>query len=199
MLPYLGYCKQCCCEHWGACILLNHVFLRIYVHQQDCWVTWWLRDAGTGDVGRKPDKGQDQLRPLVRIGGRRRSYGSGGFCPAPWGLTRPLLLLPQHLYPKAVTLMDSFKNPWSWKAVTPVLERFPLSPRSLVPRVTEPSPSRTCLCITRTYLLPSHAKRLNSLPSSPRQVLGLLCTFKNISLLLNKELSTCSNIKKWRF
>ena len=27
MLPYLGYCEQCCNEHWGACILLDFVFL----------------------------------------------------------------------------------------------------------------------------------------------------------------------------
>ena len=29
MLPWLGYCKQCCNEHWGACILSDHVFLQI--------------------------------------------------------------------------------------------------------------------------------------------------------------------------
>ena len=27
MLPYLGYCKQCCNEHWGACIILDHASL----------------------------------------------------------------------------------------------------------------------------------------------------------------------------
>ena len=27
LLPYLGYCEQCCNEHWGACILLDFVFL----------------------------------------------------------------------------------------------------------------------------------------------------------------------------
>ena len=26
VLPCLGYCKQCCNEHWGACILSGHVF-----------------------------------------------------------------------------------------------------------------------------------------------------------------------------
>ena len=29
ILPWLGYCKQCCNEHWGACILSDHVFLQI--------------------------------------------------------------------------------------------------------------------------------------------------------------------------
>ena len=24
--PYLGYCKQCSCEHWGACIFSNQGF-----------------------------------------------------------------------------------------------------------------------------------------------------------------------------
>ena len=33
LLPCLGYCKQCCYEHWGACILLNHVFLQIYAQE----------------------------------------------------------------------------------------------------------------------------------------------------------------------
>ena len=26
LLPYLGYCKQCCCEYWCACIFLELVF-----------------------------------------------------------------------------------------------------------------------------------------------------------------------------
>ena len=30
LLPCLSYCKQCCSENWGACILLNHGFLWIY-------------------------------------------------------------------------------------------------------------------------------------------------------------------------
>ena len=30
LLPCLGYCKQHCSEHWGSCILSNHVFLQIY-------------------------------------------------------------------------------------------------------------------------------------------------------------------------
>ena len=27
LLPRLGYCKQCCNEHWGAYILSDHVFV----------------------------------------------------------------------------------------------------------------------------------------------------------------------------
>ena len=30
MPPWCGYCKQCCNEHWGACIFSDHVFLQIY-------------------------------------------------------------------------------------------------------------------------------------------------------------------------
>ena len=30
LLPCLGYCKQFCNEHWGACILSQHVFIQIY-------------------------------------------------------------------------------------------------------------------------------------------------------------------------
>ena len=27
LLPHLGYCKQCCCEHWGAYAFLNQFSL----------------------------------------------------------------------------------------------------------------------------------------------------------------------------
>ena len=40
LLPCLGYCKQCSSEHWGACILSDHVFLRIYAHKRNCGVLW---------------------------------------------------------------------------------------------------------------------------------------------------------------
>ena len=40
LLPCLGYCKLCCNEHWGACILSDHLFLRIYAQEWDCRVTW---------------------------------------------------------------------------------------------------------------------------------------------------------------
>ena len=38
----LGYCKQCCSDHWGACILLNDVFLLIHAQECDCWIIWYL-------------------------------------------------------------------------------------------------------------------------------------------------------------
>ena len=34
----LGYCKQCCNEHWGVCIFSNHGFLWIDVQEWDCWI-----------------------------------------------------------------------------------------------------------------------------------------------------------------
>ena len=30
LLPRPGYCKQCCNEHWGACVFLNYGFLKVY-------------------------------------------------------------------------------------------------------------------------------------------------------------------------
>ena len=38
LLPCLGLCKQCCNEHWHACMLLNHIFLWIYAQSGDCRV-----------------------------------------------------------------------------------------------------------------------------------------------------------------
>ena len=35
LLACLGYCKECCNEHWGAYIFSNYVFLWIYVQE---WV-----------------------------------------------------------------------------------------------------------------------------------------------------------------
>ena len=40
LLPCLSYCKQCCREHWGACILSDHIFLWIYAQKWDCKVIW---------------------------------------------------------------------------------------------------------------------------------------------------------------
>ena len=40
LLLCLGYCKQCCNEHWGGCILLGHVFLWVYAQEWDCRVIW---------------------------------------------------------------------------------------------------------------------------------------------------------------
>ena len=42
MLPCLGYYKQCCSEHWGACIFLDHVFLWIYALECDFRFIWWV-------------------------------------------------------------------------------------------------------------------------------------------------------------
>ena len=38
LFPCLGYCKQCCCEHWGSCIFLS--FLWINVQLWDCRIIW---------------------------------------------------------------------------------------------------------------------------------------------------------------
>ena len=35
MLPCLGYCKQCCNEHWGTCISFHSGFLSVYAQQWD--------------------------------------------------------------------------------------------------------------------------------------------------------------------
>ena len=41
LLLCLGHCKQCCCEHWGACIFLeSSFFLCIYAQEWDCWIIW---------------------------------------------------------------------------------------------------------------------------------------------------------------
>ena len=48
LLPCLGCCKQCCNELWGACMLLVHVFLWIYVGTLSLRALWWaLFWAGT--------------------------------------------------------------------------------------------------------------------------------------------------------
>ena len=31
---YLGYCKQCFCEHWGVCVCWNQVFIREFLGQK---------------------------------------------------------------------------------------------------------------------------------------------------------------------
>ena len=41
LLPHLGYCKSCCCEHWGAWIFLNFSFAQIYAQKWGCcWIIW---------------------------------------------------------------------------------------------------------------------------------------------------------------
>ena len=39
-LLYLGYCKQCCNEHWDPCFFSYYVFLQIYAQQWDCSVMY---------------------------------------------------------------------------------------------------------------------------------------------------------------
>ena len=40
VVSYLGYCESCFSEHWGACLLLNHVFLQIHARKWSGWVIW---------------------------------------------------------------------------------------------------------------------------------------------------------------
>ena len=35
-----SYYKQCCDEHWGACVSFNSGFLGVYARQWDWWVIW---------------------------------------------------------------------------------------------------------------------------------------------------------------
>ena len=43
MFPCLGHCKQCYCEHGGACIFLNCSFVWVYAQEQDSWIIWQLQ------------------------------------------------------------------------------------------------------------------------------------------------------------
>ena len=38
LLPYIGYFKQWCNEHWYSCIFLNYGFLQIDTQVWDCWI-----------------------------------------------------------------------------------------------------------------------------------------------------------------
>ena len=42
LLPCPGYYKQCCDEHWGACVSFRSGFLSVYAQKWDCWVIWHL-------------------------------------------------------------------------------------------------------------------------------------------------------------
>ena len=42
LLPYPGFCKQCCDEHWGTHVSFNSGFLSVYAQHWDCWVIWQL-------------------------------------------------------------------------------------------------------------------------------------------------------------
>ena len=37
LLPCPGYDKQCCDEHWGACVSFRSGFLGVYAQKWDCW------------------------------------------------------------------------------------------------------------------------------------------------------------------
>ena len=41
LLQCLGYCKESCNEHWGACIFLNYGPLQKYAQEWDCWIIWY--------------------------------------------------------------------------------------------------------------------------------------------------------------
>ena len=38
LLPYPGYYKQCCDEHWGTRVSFNSGFFGVYAQQWVCWV-----------------------------------------------------------------------------------------------------------------------------------------------------------------
>ena len=40
LLPYSGYSKQCCDEHWGTRVSFNSGFLSVFTLKWDCWVIW---------------------------------------------------------------------------------------------------------------------------------------------------------------
>ena len=42
LLPCPDQCKQCCYEHWNACVFLNYSFLWMYAQEWDCWIIWQL-------------------------------------------------------------------------------------------------------------------------------------------------------------
>ena len=46
LLACLNYCKQCCNEHQGACILSDHVLLQLYTQEWDCYF-YFLRNLRT--------------------------------------------------------------------------------------------------------------------------------------------------------
>ena len=38
LLPYPGYYKRCCDEHWGTRVSFPSGFLSVYAQQWDCWI-----------------------------------------------------------------------------------------------------------------------------------------------------------------
>ena len=48
LLPCLGYCKQCCDEHWDTSVSFNSGFLSVYAQQWDCSsISSFLRNLHT--------------------------------------------------------------------------------------------------------------------------------------------------------
>ena len=43
LLPSLGYCKQCCSEHWGACTFSIYYFLWLYTQE-------WVAESYGGSI-----------------------------------------------------------------------------------------------------------------------------------------------------
>ena len=40
VLPYPGYCKEYCDEHWGTRVSFSSGFLSVHAQQWYCWVIW---------------------------------------------------------------------------------------------------------------------------------------------------------------
>ena len=86
LFPCLGHCEQCCCEHRGACVLLNYSFFQIQTREQGCWILWppfllslhnWNTFRGPGDVTHR-----------CYLGKRINSPGSSGYM---WMLSKMCL------------------------------------------------------------------------------------------------------------
>ena len=77
MLPWLGYCKQCCNEHWGTCISFNSGFLGVSVQQQS-WIfihsfMLKLKLQYFGHLMRRTDS----LEKTLMLGKRLKEGGEG--------------------------------------------------------------------------------------------------------------------------
>ena len=42
LFPCLGYCEQCCNEHWDTCAFLSYSFVRTYAQEWDYRIIWQL-------------------------------------------------------------------------------------------------------------------------------------------------------------
>ena len=54
LFPCLGYCEQCCNEHWGTCIFLNYSLVQTYAQEGDCRINiaalFWFFSWGTSKL-----------------------------------------------------------------------------------------------------------------------------------------------------